>query len=136
VQALILNMLADLRDKLGMSYLFVSHDLNVVRLLCHRIVVMYLGKVVEAGPSEAIFAAPAHPYTRALIAAIPRPGKPPSAGLPGEPQSPIDPPPEQCRFASRCSLVHARCRESYPQLRLVGAAHEVSCHLDRTLVVR
>jgi len=129
VQALILNLLADLRDRLGMSYLFVSHDLNVVRLLCHRVVVMYLGKVIETGPSEAIFANPQHPYTRALIAAIPNLGAVPAAGLPGEPQSPIDPPPTQCRFASRCALVHERCRREYPALRTIDAGHEAACHL-------
>jgi oligopeptide/dipeptide ABC transporter ATP-binding protein len=132
VQALILNLLADLRERLGMSYLFVSHDLNIVRLLCHRVVVMYLGKVIERGPAETIFRAPRHPYTQALIAAIPRPGEPPGAGLPGEPQSPVDPPPAQCRFASRCSHVEPRCRESYPDLRSVGAGHDVACHLRLT----
>jgi oligopeptide/dipeptide ABC transporter ATP-binding protein len=129
VQALILNLLADLRERLGMSYLFVSHDLNIVRLLCHRVVVIYLGKVIERGPAETIFRAPRHPYTQALIAAIPRPGEPPGAGLPGEPQSPVDPPPAQCRFASRCSHVEPRCRESYPELRSVGTGHDVACHL-------
>ncbi len=75
VQAVILRLLADLRTRLGMSYLFVSHDLNVVRLLCSRIVVMYLGRVVEVAPTEALFTAPRHPYTQALIAAIPDPAR-------------------------------------------------------------
>jgi peptide/nickel transport system ATP-binding protein len=97
--------------------------------LCHRVIVMYLGKIIESGPSEAIFSRAQHPYTRALIAAIPDLDAVPAPGLPGEPQSPIDPPAMQCRFASRCSLVHDRCRSEYPHLRRVGADHEAACHL-------
>ena len=135
VQALILNLLADLRERLGMSYLFVSHDLNVVRLLCHRVIVMYLGKVIEAGPSEAIFRNPRHPYTRALMAAIPHIDKDAGAsrGLSGEPQSPIDPSPAQCRFAGRCDKAHDRCRSEYPELRAVDPAHEAACHLAESV---
>ncbi|MEM6716282.1 MAG: oligopeptide/dipeptide ABC transporter ATP-binding protein, partial [Cyanobacteria bacterium P01_C01_bin.147] len=92
VQAVILHLLADLKERLGMSYLFVSHDLNVVRLLCDRILVMYLGKIIEAGPVEQVFNNPCHPYTEALISAIPSfAAKPRPIPLTGEPRSPINP---------------------------------------------
>ncbi len=140
VQAVILRLLADLRARLGMSYLFVSHDLNVVRLLSDRVLVMYLGKIVEAGPAEAIFERPGHPYTRALLSASPvlDPGAR-RARLPlvGEPQSPIDPPPNACRFAARCPEVHDRCRQEMPALLPVHGEHAVACHLlDRPTTVR
>ncbi len=132
VQAVILRLLADLRERLGMSYLFVSHDLNVVRLLSDRVLVMYLGKIVETGPAEAIFARPRHPYTRALLSASPvlDPGaRRARLQLIGEPQSPIDPPPTLCGFASRCPEVHDRCRQEMPLLREAEGDHAVACHL-------
>lgn len=99
VQAIILHLLADLKNRLGMSYLFVSHDLNVVHLLCDRIMVMYLGKIVETGPAEEIFNRPQHPYTQALITAIPSfESKPKVIPLAGEPCSPINPNPKICRL--------------------------------------
>ncbi len=140
VQAVILRLLADLRARLGMSYLFVSHDLNVVRLLSDRVLVMYLGKIVEAGPAEAIFERPCHPYTRALLSASPvlDPGaRRMRLPLAGEPQSPIDPPPTVCRFASRCAEAHDRCRQEMPALLTVQGDHQVACHLlDRPPPVR
>jgi oligopeptide/dipeptide ABC transporter ATP-binding protein len=129
VQAVILRLLAELREGLGMSYLFVSHDLNVVRLLCSRIVVMYLGRVVEMAPTEALFTAPRHPYTQALIGAIPDPARRGEARprLDGSPRSPIDPDPNACRFFGRCSAGVERCGTAMPELRAVGASR-VACH--------
>jgi oligopeptide/dipeptide ABC transporter ATP-binding protein len=130
VQAVILRLLADLRDRLKMSYLFVSHDLNVVRLLCSRVVVMYLGKIVEIAPGEALFTAPRHPYTRALVAAIPDPARRREARprLDGSPTSPIDPDPNACRFYGRCPMSTDLCASAMPPLRAVGPDHFAACH--------
>ena len=125
VQAVVLQLLAELRARLGLSYLFVSHDLNVVRLLTDRVAVMYLGKIVEVGPSESVFRAPRHPYTQALVSAIP--GQGPRIRLTGEVASPIDPPPHVCRFHSRCPQAEDRCAREAPALRRVGP-RQVACH--------
>jgi oligopeptide/dipeptide ABC transporter ATP-binding protein len=129
VQAVVLQLLDRLRRELGLTTLFVSHDLNVVRLLTDRVAVMYLGKIVEAGPSQQVFERPQHPYTQALLSAIP--GHGPRVRLVGEVSSPIDPPAQVCRFASRCPGVHDRCHREAPPLR-PGAgtpAQQVACHL-------
>jgi oligopeptide/dipeptide ABC transporter ATP-binding protein len=130
VQVVILQLLQKLKAELGMSYLFVSHDLSVVRLLCDRVIVMYLGKVVEQGPAEALFSAPLHPYTRALVDAAPKLHD--TGGLPlrlqGEPRSPVDPDPNVCRFAGRCPRQKERCTEAMPPLVELSPGRHVACH--------
>jgi oligopeptide/dipeptide ABC transporter ATP-binding protein len=131
VQVVILQLLEDLKKRLGMSYLFVSHDLNVVRLLCDRVMVMYLGKIVETGPAERVFRKPAHPYTKALLSAIPHfePGQHTQRlRISGEPRSPIDPDPKVCRFYGRCPNGTEACTEAMPLLQGVGPGHSVACH--------
>lgn len=117
IQAVILKLLEDLRKRLNLSYIFVSHDLNVVRMLCERVLVMYMGNVVESGPTVDVFHHPRHPYTAALINAIPsirNRGLPTPMRLSGEPMSPIDPAPNQCRFYSRCPKRQDLCLTSPP----------------------
>ncbi|MGB3614264.1 MAG: oligopeptide/dipeptide ABC transporter ATP-binding protein [Elainellaceae cyanobacterium] len=129
VQAVILHLLADLRSQLNMSYLFVSHDLNVVRLLCDRILVMYLGKLVETGSTDQIFNHPQHPYTQALISAIPSfEGRPHRIPLTGEPRSPINPSPQVCRLYGRCPKGDDRCQQVLPTLQRAEDGHQVACH--------
>ena len=134
VQAIILHLLADLRRQLGLAYLFVSHDLNVVRMVTERVLVMYLGRIVEVGPSDAIFERPAHPYTRALVSAIPMLDpvtRRRRIVLTGEPRSPIDPSPHVCRFFGRCPDGFPRCEEEMPVLEPFAPGHEVACHAVR-----
>lgn len=133
VQATILKLLAELKQALGIGYLFVSHDINVVRMLCDRVVVMYLGKVVEQGPTAEVFRNPAHPYTEALIRAIPSIGGKPEERevLLGEPRSPIDPDPKVCRLFGRCSKQVERCKTEGLILRAVGQGHLAACHFAR-----
>ena len=127
VQAVVLKLLDRLRQDLGVSYLFVSHDLHVVKLLCSRVLVMYLGVIVEAGPSDELFANPRHPYTRALLSASPGA---PAAGrvtLQGQARSPVDPSPTACRLVGRCSHETSRCSAEMPKLQPLGNG-EVACH--------
>ena len=129
VQAQILNLLVDLRNRHRLSYLFVSHDLSVVQTLAHRIAVMYLGKLVEIGPARQVMDGPSHPYTAALISAVPVPGvdKKQRIVLEGDPPSPSAPPPG-CRFHPRCPSAMPVCSELAPQFHNVSGV-QVACHL-------
>jgi oligopeptide/dipeptide ABC transporter ATP-binding protein len=135
VRAQILNLLVALRERLGLAYLFVSHDLGVIRFVSHRVAVMYLGALVEVAPVGELFRHPLHPYTQKLLAAIPTIGDgsssifdQPGRLLEGELPSPIDRP-RGCRFVSRCPQRMARCHEVEPPLDAVAPGHVVSCHL-------
>ncbi len=129
VEAQVLNLLLDLKKEFGLTYLFISHDLNVVRYMSDRVMVMYLGKVAEIGPVESIYGRTAHPYTTALLSAMPSmdPGKRTEAPpLVGDPPSPIDPPPG-CRFRTRCPHAEEVCGAGDPVLAMAGEAHHVAC---------
>ncbi len=131
VQVVILELLAELKARLGMSYLFVSHDLNVVRLICDRVLVMYLGRIVEEGPAEAVFRAPAHPYTRALVDSVSVPGQMREGErlrLSGDPKSPIDPDQDACRFHGRCPRGQDVCGRAAPPVIIPAPGRIAHCH--------
>jgi len=128
IQAVILKLLVKLRKELNMSYLFVSHDLNVVRMLCDKIIVMYMGKVVETGDAKTLYYKPAHPYTNALISSIPSINKTNRVILDGEISSPIDPDPNVCRFSGRCPKSVNQCQIEQPLLHEISSQHFVACH--------
>ncbi|MCZ7497508.1 ATP-binding cassette domain-containing protein [Agrobacterium rhizogenes] len=128
IQAQILNLLVEMKKRLSLSYLFVSHDLSVVRYFSDRVLVMYLGKIVESASTSELWASPKHPYTRALLAAVPDPARRKQAApISGDLPSPHDPP-SGCRFHTRCPLATDLCREKAPDYTLFGRNHAVACH--------
>ncbi|WP_413557311.1 ABC transporter ATP-binding protein [Bdellovibrio sp. HCB209] len=137
IQAQILNLLEDLQQKLGLTYIFISHDLSVIEHICDRIAVMYLGKIVEIAERDELFSNPQHPYTQALIGAIPRVGhgkKKMKKSLGGEVPSPINPP-SGCSFHTRCSYVMDVCKQKTPALE-GSSTHQKACWLDKAPLMR
>jgi oligopeptide/dipeptide ABC transporter ATP-binding protein len=130
MQAQIINLLVNLQDRFGLSYLFIAHDLAVVRSIATDVAVMYAGSLVEQAPRQTLYGAPKHPYTQALLEAVPRPDpdRTRAPALGGEVPSILNPPPG-CAFSARCPRVMDRCRSERPAARAVGTRHEVACHL-------
>jgi peptide/nickel transport system ATP-binding protein len=131
VEAQVLNLLVDLKESFGLTYVFISHDLNVVQYISDRVLVMYLGQVAEEGPVDEIYARPGHPYTRALLAS--RPSMDPSQRrteppLTGDPPNPVNPP-SGCRFRTRCPHAEAVCAEIPPVAATLSPGHTAACHM-------
>ena len=133
IQAQIVNLLKKLQMEMGLTYLFVAHDLSMVRYISDQVAVMYLGKIVELTSSEELYTHPAHPYTQALLSAVPIPdpdveSKRARIVLDGDVPSPISPP-QGCRFQSRCRFASEKCREVEPNMKKIGTGHYAACHL-------
>jgi peptide/nickel transport system ATP-binding protein/oligopeptide transport system ATP-binding protein len=131
IQAQVINLLMDLQQAKGLSYLFIAHDLAVVEHIAHRVAVMYLGRVVEIADKASLYKTPLHPYTQALLSAVPVPNprlKRAKMLLQGDVPSPMNPPPG-CAFHTRCPMAMARCRVEAPALTVQATGHAVSCHL-------
>jgi peptide/nickel transport system ATP-binding protein/oligopeptide transport system ATP-binding protein len=134
IQAQIINLMQDIQEEFGLTYLFIAHDLAVVQHICDRVAVMYLGRIVEIGPADTIYRRPRHPYTEALLNAVPVPipGRPARTLLQGEVPSPINPP-SGCPFHPRCSYAKAICKTTLPSLEQQGDRHESACHFAQEL---
>ena len=135
IQAQILNLMEDLQEQLGLTYMFITHDLSVVHHFSDDIAVMYLGRLLEKAPSDQLFQNPAHPYTEALLSAIPIPSlhnRRQRILMKGEITSPVNPP-KACRFANRCPYAKDRCRQELPQYEEVQPEHFVACHYAREI---
>jgi oligopeptide transport system ATP-binding protein len=130
IQAQILNLMMDIQQELGLAYLFIAHDLSVIKYMAHRVAVMYLGKIVELAENRELFSSPLHPYTEALLSAVPRLKQKGSERLllKGDVPSPLNPP-KGCRFHPRCHRAMPVCSETEPELIEVSAGHHVACHL-------
>jgi peptide/nickel transport system ATP-binding protein len=131
VEAQVLNLLLDLKDEMGLTYLFISHDLEVVRFMSSRVLVMYLGKVAEVGPTESLYTGSRHPYTTALLGSMlsmDPDNRRTAAPLAGDPPNPINPPPG-CRFHTRCTFAEAMCSKAAPTLAHAGTGHSAACHM-------
>ncbi len=138
IQAQVLNLLEDLQDQFGLTYLFVAHDLSVVKHISDRVAVMYLGKVVELAETEELYTRPRHPYTEALLSAVPVPDPDYQAErilLQGDVPSPVNPP-SGCRFHPRCSYAQEICSKEVPELKDYGGEHYAACHFASSLVLR
>jgi len=127
IQAQVLNLFEQLRAELRLSYLFIAHDLALVKQVSDRVAVMYLGKLCEVGPGEAVYRQPLHPYTRALLDSVPGAATARPAAIRGEPPSPVHPP-SGCRFRTRCPRAEQRCADEEPAMRELATGHSVACH--------